>query len=79
MTIFYLIIFGLITGSIANFLIPGSSGGIIKSIILGILGTMAGNYLGERFYHIGVTGFNLQSFIVSILGSLVLILIAKLF
>jgi uncharacterized membrane protein YeaQ/YmgE (transglycosylase-associated protein family) len=79
MNFVYLIIFGLITGTVANFLIPGTRGGIVKSIIFGILGTMAGDYLGERFYHMSVTGFNLQSFLVAICGSLVLIVIAKLF
>jgi uncharacterized membrane protein YeaQ/YmgE (transglycosylase-associated protein family) len=71
------IIFGLITGSIANFLTPGSMG-IVKSIILGIIGAIVGGYLGERFFGVGVTGFNLMSFVVAVLGSLLVIFIGKL-
>jgi len=76
MTIFYWIIFGLITGSIANFIAP-SSGGIISSIILGIIGAVVGGYLGQRYFDIGITGFNATSFIVSVSGSLVVILISR--
>jgi len=73
------IIFGLITGSVANLIAPGSSGGIIKSILLGIVGAVVGGYLGQRFFNVGVTGFNLMSFIVAVCGALVVIIISQLF
>jgi uncharacterized membrane protein YeaQ/YmgE (transglycosylase-associated protein family) len=76
MSILYWIIFGLITGSIANFIAP-STGGIIASIILGIIGAVVGGYLGQRFFSVGVTGFNVTSFIVSVSGSLIVILISR--
>ena len=79
MSILYWIIFGLITGSIANLIAPGSNGGIIKSILLGIVGAVVGGYLGQRFFHVGITGFNLMSFIVSVSGALVVIIVSQLF
>ncbi|HSW89640.1 MAG TPA: GlsB/YeaQ/YmgE family stress response membrane protein [Patescibacteria group bacterium] len=74
----YWIVFGLIAGSIANFLSPFSKGGIIGSIILGILGAIVGGYLGERFFGVGVTGFNVMSFVVAVAGSLLLLFVARL-
>lgn len=78
MTIIYWVIFGLIAGSIANFIAPGSKGGILGSIVLGILGAVVGGYLGQMFFGVGVTGFNLMSFIVAIAGSLVVLFVGGL-
>lgn len=78
MTIFYWIIFGLIAGSIANFIAPSSNGGIISSIILGIVGAVVGGYLGQLFFGVGVTGFNLISFLVAVAGSLIVLLVGRL-
>ncbi|HUC96235.1 MAG TPA: GlsB/YeaQ/YmgE family stress response membrane protein [Candidatus Saccharimonadales bacterium] len=75
MDILYWIIFGLIAGSIANFIIPGIKGGIIGSIILGIIGAVVGGYLGQMFFGVGVTGFNLSSFVVAIIGSLIVLIV----
>jgi len=77
MSILYWIIFGLIAGLIANFISPSSFGGIVGSIILGILGAVVGGYLGQKFFGVGVTGFNVKSFIVAVAGSLLVILIGK--
>ncbi len=72
------IVFGLIAGSIANFIAPSSQGGIIGSIILGIIGAVVGGYLGERFFGVGVTGFNVMSFVVAVIGSLLVIFVGRL-
>ena len=78
MDILYWIVFGLIAGSIANFIAPGSQGGIVGSIILGILGAVVGGYIGERFFGVGVTGFNMMSFAVAVAGALLVLFIGKL-
>lgn len=78
MSIIYWLIFGLITGGVANFISPGFRGGIIGSIILGVIGAVVGGYLGEMFFNVGVTGFNLTSFIVAIAGSLIVLLVSRL-
>ena len=79
MSILYWILFGLIAGSIANFIAPSSSGGIVGSIVLGIIGAVVGGYLGQRFFGVGVTGFNLMSIVVAVAGALVVLFIARLF
>jgi len=78
MTILSWIIFGLIAGAIANFIAPSSQGGIIGSIILGIIGAVVGGYLGQRFFGVGITGFNIRSFIVAVSGSLLVLIVGRL-
>ena len=54
------IIFGLIVGLVARWIVPGEGpGGIIGDIIVGIIGALVGGWLYGFFGHTGVTGFNL--------------------
>lgn len=78
MTIIYWIIFGLITGSVANFISPSSRGGIVGSTVLGIIGAVVGGYLGQMFFGVGITGFNMMSFVVAVAGSLLVLFIGRL-
>lgn len=77
MTLIYWIIFGLIAGSIANFIAPSSSNGILGSIVLGIIGAVVGGFLGERFFGVGITGFNVRSFAVAVIGSLIVLFVGR--
>jgi len=78
MNILYWLVFGLIVGVIADFIAP-SSHGIIGSIIIGIIGAVVGGFLGEKFFGVGVSGFNLTSIIVAVIGALIVLAIARLF
>jgi uncharacterized membrane protein YeaQ/YmgE (transglycosylase-associated protein family) len=77
MNIIYWIVFGLITGTVANYISPNSKGSIVESIILGIVGAVVGGFLGENFLGVGVTGFNVMSFVVAIAGSLLVIFLSR--
>ena len=77
MSILYWIIFGLITGSIAGFIYPSSTGGILGSIVLGIIGAVLGGFLGERFFDVGISGFNVRSFFVAVCGSLLVLFVGR--
>lgn len=79
MSIFFWIIFGLIAGVIANFIMPGAKVGIIGLIILGIIGAVVGGYLGQMIFGVSVTGFNLTSFIVAVAGSILVLFVVGLF
>jgi uncharacterized membrane protein YeaQ/YmgE (transglycosylase-associated protein family) len=79
MSFIYWIVFGLIAGTIANFISPSSQGGIVGSIVLGIVGALVGGYLGERFFGVGVSGFNVMSFVVAVLGALLVLFVSRMF
>ena len=74
------IVLGLIAGAIAKLIMPGDDpGGIIVTMLLGIIGAVIGGFLGSRIFGIGLQSFwNLQTWIVAIIGSLILLLIYRL-
>ncbi|GAL58255.1 MULTISPECIES: GlsB/YeaQ/YmgE family stress response membrane protein [Enterobacteriaceae] len=73
------IIFGLIAGIIAKFIMPGrDGGGFIITVILGIVGAVVGGWLATMFGVGGdVTGFNLPSFLVAVVGAIVVLAIYR--
>jgi len=70
------IVFGAIVGWIAS-MIMGSNEGLVLDIILGIVGAVLGGWLMSFLGKGGVTGFNLYSFLVAILGAMVLIAVVR--
>lgn len=81
MNIITWIVFGLIAGAIAKFLMPGKDpGGWIVTILLGIAGALLGGWIGSALWSsAGVTGFNFRSFVLAIFGSFILLGIYRLF
>lgn len=72
------ILFGLIVGIVANAIDPGPNrGGLLGSILLGIVGALLGGFVSDMIFGVGVTGFNLTSFLVAIAGSLILLFIGR--
>jgi uncharacterized membrane protein YeaQ/YmgE (transglycosylase-associated protein family) len=61
-------------------IMPGDDpGGIIITMLLGIVGALIGGFLGSRIFGIGLQTFwNLQTWIVAILGALILLGIYRL-
>ncbi|EJM1944352.1 GlsB/YeaQ/YmgE family stress response membrane protein [Salmonella enterica subsp. enterica serovar Anatum] len=74
------IIFGLIAGVIAKLLMPGrDGGGFILTCILGIVGAVVGGWLATMFCIGGsISGFNLHSFLVAVVGAIVVLVIFRL-
>jgi uncharacterized membrane protein YeaQ/YmgE (transglycosylase-associated protein family) len=74
------IVFGLIAGVIAKFIMPGrDGGGFILTCVLGIVGAVVGGWLATMFGIGGsVTGFNLHSFLVAVVGALVVLFVFRL-
>jgi uncharacterized membrane protein YeaQ/YmgE (transglycosylase-associated protein family) len=72
------IIFGALVGWIASLIMKtDAQQGALLNIIVGIIGALLGGWLMNSFGNAGVTGFNLYSFIVALLGAIVLIGIVK--
>ncbi|ELI6794847.1 GlsB/YeaQ/YmgE family stress response membrane protein [Salmonella enterica] len=74
------IIFGLIAGVIAKLLMPGrDGGGFILTCILGIVGAVVGGWLATMFDIGGsISGFNLHSFLVAVVGAIVVLVVFRL-
>lgn len=70
------IVFGLIAGAVAKFLMPGRDpGGCIITIIIGVIGAVLGGYLATLLGFGGISGFDLRSFLIAVVGSILLLLI----
>jgi uncharacterized membrane protein YeaQ/YmgE (transglycosylase-associated protein family) len=70
------ILFGLIAGGVAKFLIPGRDpGGCIMTIIIGIIGALLGGFLATKLGFGGISGFDLRSLGIAILGSIILLIL----
>jgi uncharacterized membrane protein YeaQ/YmgE (transglycosylase-associated protein family) len=67
------IILGLIAGFIASKIVNKTGEGALLDIILGIIGAVVGGWLFRTFGMQGVTGFNLYSMLVAIVGAVVVL------
>ena len=70
------IIFGAIAGWIAS-MIMKSNDGLLMDIVIGIVGAVIGGWIMSALGSSGVNGFNLYSFLVAILGAVVLIWLVR--
>ena len=72
------IIVGLIAGALGKLIMPGDDpGGIIVTIILGIVGAFVGGFVFSLFGGSGVTGFNLGSILVATVGAIIVLAIYR--
>ena len=69
------IILGLIAGFIASKIVDKRGQGFWLDIALGIVGALVGGFLFEFFGASGVTGLNIYSMIVAVVGAVVVLLI----
>ena len=75
MSIVAWLVLGLIAGFIASRIVNKTGAGIILDIVLGIVGALVGGFLFSLFGTEGVTGFNLYSLLVAVVGAIVVLLI----
>jgi uncharacterized membrane protein YeaQ/YmgE (transglycosylase-associated protein family) len=72
------IVIDLIAGAIAKAIMPGNDpGGIIVTMIIGIVGAVIGGFLGSTLMGLPLTGFSLQSLLLAIVGALILLWIYR--
>jgi uncharacterized membrane protein YeaQ/YmgE (transglycosylase-associated protein family) len=69
------IVLGLIAGFIGSKIVTSQGQGFWINIALGIVGALVGGFLFESLGAQGVTGFNLSSMIVAIIGAIVVLVI----
>jgi uncharacterized membrane protein YeaQ/YmgE (transglycosylase-associated protein family) len=67
------IVFGLIAGWIASKIMHGEGAGLMINLLLGVVGAFVGGLLISVIGGVGVTGFNLWSLLVAVLGAIVVL------
>ena len=68
------IIFGLIAGALAKFIMPGDDpGGFIVTTFIGIVGAIIGGFIAVQLGWGDVSGFDVRSFVIAIVGALILL------
>jgi len=74
------IIFGALVGWIASMIMGADAHmGAVANVVLGIIGAIVGGFLMNMFGSAGVTGFNLYSTVVAVIGAVVFVWVASLF
>jgi uncharacterized membrane protein YeaQ/YmgE (transglycosylase-associated protein family) len=69
------IFLGLIAGFIASKIVNRHGEGFILDIAIGVVGAVIGGWLMAAFGGEGVTGFNLYSMLVAVVGAVVLLVV----
>ena len=73
------LVFGLIAGALAKFIMPGDQkGGCLLTSLLGIVGAMVGGWIGTLLGFGKVTDFDFRSMLIAVLGAFVILLIFRL-
>ena len=76
-SIIALLLMGLIVGVVAKMLVPGHEpGGVVVTAIIGVAGAVLGGFLAsEVLNRSGTLGFNLYTFVVGLVGAVILLLV----
>jgi uncharacterized membrane protein YeaQ/YmgE (transglycosylase-associated protein family) len=75
MSIIGWIVLGLIAGFIGSKVVNKTGEGFILDIVLGIVGAIVGGFLFTEFGATGITGFNLYSMFVAVIGAIVVLVV----
>jgi uncharacterized membrane protein YeaQ/YmgE (transglycosylase-associated protein family) len=75
MSFFAWIILGLIAGFIGSKLVNSRGEGLVLDIVLGIVGAFVGGWLFSAFGMHGVTGLNIYSMLVAVIGAVVVLVL----
>ncbi len=67
------LVLGLIAGFIASKIVTNGGQGVVLDIVLGIIGAFVGGFLFSFFGAAPVTGFNIYSMIVAVVGAVVVL------
>jgi uncharacterized membrane protein YeaQ/YmgE (transglycosylase-associated protein family) len=74
MSILAWLVLGLVAGFIGSKIVNRTGEGLVLDIVLGIVGALVGGYLFSMFGAAGVTGFNVYSLFVAVVGAVLLLI-----
>jgi uncharacterized membrane protein YeaQ/YmgE (transglycosylase-associated protein family) len=69
------IVLGLLAGFVGSKIVNKSGEGVLLDIILGVVGAVVGGWLFNTFGASGVTGLNLYSLLVAVVGAVVILFV----
>ena len=75
------IVLGLLAGAIANAILPGDDpGGIIVTMIIGIVGALLGGFLAQVLFNVDSLDefFDISTWLTAIIGAIILLLLYRL-
>lgn len=75
MSILAWIVLGVVAGFIGSKLVNKSGSGLVMDLVLGVVGAVVGGFVFEQFGHAGVSGFNLYSLMVAVVGAVLVLVI----
>jgi uncharacterized membrane protein YeaQ/YmgE (transglycosylase-associated protein family) len=75
MSIIAWLVLGLIAGFIGSKIVNRTGEGLLMDIVLGVVGAFAGGFLFNMFGASGVTGLNLYSLVVAVIGAIVVLVL----
>jgi uncharacterized membrane protein YeaQ/YmgE (transglycosylase-associated protein family) len=75
MSILAWVLLGLVAGFVGSKLVNKTGEGVLLDIVLGIVGAVVGGYVFSMFGAHGVTGLNIYSLIVAVIGSILVLVI----
>jgi uncharacterized membrane protein YeaQ/YmgE (transglycosylase-associated protein family) len=67
------IVLGLVAGFIGSKIVNSSGQGLLMDIVLGVVGAVVGGLIFSFFGASGITGFNIWSLVVAVVGSIVVL------
>ena len=75
MGFFAWLVMGLIAGFIASKLVYKQGEGVFMEIVLGIIGAVVGGFIADGLGLTGITGFDLYSILVSVVGAVIVLMV----
>ncbi|WP_210604594.1 GlsB/YeaQ/YmgE family stress response membrane protein [Brevibacterium oceani] len=77
MGFFAYLILGLLAGAIAKLILPGKqAGGLIGTLIIGVIGALLGGWLGSALFGVGVDSFfEISTWLCAIGGSIIVLIV----
>ena len=75
MSILAWMILGLIAGFVASKIVNKTGEGVVMDIVLGVVGAVGGGWLFHQFGQPGITGLNVWSVVVAVIGAVILLVL----
>lgn len=69
------IVLGLIAGWLGNKIVNRSGAGCLLDVVLGVVGALVGGYLFTQAGGMGITGLNIYSMFVAVIGSVIVLVV----